>query len=243
MGTVSPPESALSKITREHVLSPLETARKRATREYEEVEAERRAYTQFKERVVGIDTVPTSLAQRMSAVRSVDTSGQQSVERVRSAFRATVMSVDHYDELYGESLDEHVAAELSPEVATLVQSEKTTAFTEPAKTILIGAVDRAESQRDLILDTVETEQNSLENSQTALADLLDTYGESRVADRYRPDVEEKLDALAESRQETLRNRPRTTRTDGHDLCQYLYQDANWTYPVLTALTRSRQSLV
>jgi len=48
MGTVSASERALSKMTREHVLSPLETAHKRVERECEEVEAERRAYTQLK---------------------------------------------------------------------------------------------------------------------------------------------------------------------------------------------------
>jgi len=243
MGTVSSPESPLSKITKEHILTPLETARQRAEREYEEVGAERRAYTQFKERVSGIDTIPTPPAHSMPAVRSVDTSGRKSVKRIRSVFRATVMSVDHYDEFYGESLNEHVAAELSPDIATLFQTEQTTAITEPAKAVLIGAVDRAISQRDVILDALEGEQDSLENSHTALADLLDTYGEPRVVDCHRPDVEEKLDTLAKARQETLKNRPSTTRADGHDLCQYLYQDSEWTYPVLTALARFRRSLV
>ena len=158
MGTASRPESALSGMTRKHVLSALETAHTRAEREYEEVEAERRAYAQFKERVSGINTGPTSPAQSMTAVCSVETSGRHSAERVRSAFGATVMNVDHYDELYGESLDEHVAAELSPEIATLFQPEQTTAFTEPAKTVLIAAVDRAVSQRDVVLDTIEREQ-------------------------------------------------------------------------------------
>jgi len=243
MGTASRSESALSRMTRKHVLSALETAHTRAEREYEEVEAERRAYAQFKERVSGINTGPTSPAQSMTAVRSVETSGRHSAERVRSAFGATVMNVDHYDKLYGESLDEHVAAELSPEIATLFQPEQTTAFTGPAKTVLIAAVDRAVSQRDVVLDTIEREQDSLENSHTALTDLLDTYGEPWVADRDRPEVEEKLDAIARTRQETLKNRTSTARADGHDLCQYLYQDFEWTYPVLTALARFRQSLV
>jgi hypothetical protein len=144
-------------MTREHVLSPLETAHTRAEREYEEVEAERRAYAQFKERVSGINTGPTSPAQSMTAVRSVETSGRHSAERVRSAFGATVMNVDHYDELYGESLDEHVAAELSPEVATLFRDDKATAVTEPAKTVLIGAIDRAVVQRDMVLNQLEAE--------------------------------------------------------------------------------------
>jgi hypothetical protein len=243
MGTVSRRERPLSEMTREHVLSPLETAHTRAEREYGEVEAERRAYAQFKERVSAIETGPASPAQSMTAVRSVETPGRHSVERLRSTFRETVMSVDHYDEFYGESLDEHAAAELSPEIATLFQPEQTTTLTEPTKTVLIGAVDRAVSQRDVVLDTLEGEQNSLENSQTALADLLDAYGEPRVVDRYRAEVEEQLDALAKARQETLKNRTSTARADGHDLCQYLYQDSEWTYPVLTALARFRQSLV
>jgi hypothetical protein len=243
MGTVSPPENPLSKMTKEHVLSPLETARQRAEREHEEVTAERCAFISFKGRVSGIETVTTASPQSPPGTRSVDTSGRHSVERVRSTFRATVMSVDHYEDLYGESLDEHVAAELSPEVATLFQTEQTTAFTEPAKAVLIGAVDRAITQRDVILDTIEREQDSLEDSHNALANLLDTYGEPRVADRYRSEVEEKLDALARTRQETLKNRSPMARADSHDLCQYLYRPSDWTYPVLTALARFRRSLL
>jgi hypothetical protein len=243
MGTASRSESALSRMTREHVLSALETAHTRAEREYGEVEAERRAYAQFKERVSAIETGPASPAQSMTAVRSVETPGRHSVERLRSTFRETVMSVDHYDEFYGESLDEHAAAELSPEIATLFQPEQTTTLTEPTKTVLIGAVDRAVSQRDVVLDTLEGEQNSLENSQTALAELLDTYSEPRAAARYQPEIEDSLDELAKDRQETLTSRPSTVRADGHDLCAYLYQGFDWTYPVLTALARFRQILV
>lgn len=243
MGTVSSPESQFSETVREHVLSPVKTAQERAKREYEEVRTERRAYNQFKERVSGVDTVPASQAHSIPSISSVDTLDRESVERVRSVFRATVMSVDHYDDLYRESLNEHVAAELSPEIATLLQTEKTTNFTEPAKTVLIGTVNRAITQRDVFLDTLEREHDSLENSHTALTELLNAYGESRVADRYRPQVKEKLDTLAETRQETLKNRPSTTRANGHDLCQYLYQDSEWTYPVLTALARYRWSLV
>jgi len=229
-------------MTREHVLSPLETAHERVEREYTEVEAERRAYTQFKERVSGIDTGPTAPAQSMTAVRSIDTSGRHSVERVRCAFRATVMSVDHYDGHYGESLDEHVAAELSPDIATFFRDDQITTVTEPAKTVLIGAIDRAVTQREGVLDTLDREQESLENSQTALADLLDTYDEPRVTDQYRPEIEDSLDELAKGRQETFTNRPPMARTNGHDLCQYLYWESDWTYPVLTALARFRQIL-
>lgn len=243
MGTLSSPESQFTETVREHVLSPVETANERAKREYEEVRTERRAYNQFKERVSGINSVPPPQAHSMPSIPSVDTLGRESVEPVRSAFRATVMNVDHYDDLYGESLNEHVAAELSPEIATLFQTKKTTAFTEPAKTALIGAVNSAITQRDVLLDRLEREQDSLENSHTALTELLDAYDEPRVADRYRLQVEEKLDTLAEARQETLKNRPSTARANGHDLCQYLYQDSEWTYPILTALARFRRSLV
>jgi len=109
--------------------------------------------------------------------------------------------------------------------------------------VLIGAIDRAVAQRDVVLDTLEREQDSLDNSQTALVDLLDAYDEPQVTTRYRPEIEDSLDELAKERQETLTNRPSTVRADGHDLCAYLYQGFDRTYPVLTALARFRQILV
>jgi hypothetical protein len=95
----------------------------------------------------------------------------------------------------------------------------------------------------MVLDQVEAEQDALETSQTALAELLDACDEPQVTARYQPEIEDSLDELAKDRQETLTSRPSTARADGHDLCAYLYQKFDWTYPVLTALALFRHILV
>jgi hypothetical protein len=37
----------------------------------------------------------------------------------------------------------------------------------------------------------------------------------------------------------LDDRPQRSRSDGHDLCHYLYANQGWIYPVLTAVARLR----
>jgi len=153
------------------------------------------------------------------------------------------MGVDHYDDVYGESLAEHATAELSPEVATIFRADGAMSFSEPAKTVLVSAVQRAIEERDLYLTVLEREQDSLETGHRALANLLDEHEGPQVADWYRPEFEHTLDDIATQRQETIQDRMRTYRTDEHDLCSCLYSSYDWTYPVLTAVTRFRRAVV
>jgi len=110
---------------REHVLSPIATAEQRVATERTKVTAERRAYHQFYDRISGIETVTTTRLPTTPTPRTYAESRPRAVERVRTAFRATVMMVDHYDDVYDESLNEHVSAELSPDVAALFETIST----------------------------------------------------------------------------------------------------------------------
>lgn len=243
MDTTTQTSDPIADTMREHVLSPLSVAETSVDREYADVEAEMEAYERFKDRVAGIDTVSTSSSPRPTPQTREVRSRQRTVERVRSDFRETVMSVDHYDEVYGESLVEHAAAELSADVAVVFRRERATPFTEMTKRVLTSAVERAVEQRETFLDTLEGEQDDLESGRATLADLLDDYGTGTASDAHRTDVTERLDDLARERQELLRSRTTSVRTDGHDLCEYLYRDHEWTYPVLTATTRFRTTAV
>lgn len=250
MGTTRETGGSLTASLREHVLSPLETAEQRIDRECEEVVTERNAYRQFNERVSGIKTVATPRQHPGSVGHTYLKSRSQTaalrsktVKRIRSAFRATVMSVEHYEELYGESLDEHVVAELSPEAATLFQDDRATPMTRSDRTVLVTAVERAITQRDAYLDVVGGERDSLEMNRQTLSNLLAEYGGPKIPAGHRSELRESLDELAESRQETLNDRPSRSRTDGHDLCSYIYREYDWSYPVLTALTRFRSTII
>jgi hypothetical protein len=106
----------LEESLRSHVLAPLATADSTLSQEYEEVDAERRAFDRFKNRIAIIKAVVTASAVPVTRA-PLREQRSRAPERVRSAYRETVMDVDHYDDFYGETLIEHVTAELTDEIA------------------------------------------------------------------------------------------------------------------------------
>jgi hypothetical protein len=84
----------LEESLRGHVLGPLETSESVLDQGYEEVDAERRAFEEFRGRVAGIETIANASA--IPATRpSLAENRSRGPERVRSAFHETVMGVDH----------------------------------------------------------------------------------------------------------------------------------------------------
>jgi len=239
MGATRRTEDSVAASLRDHVSGPVSTAEAVVAREYEEVDVERRAFQEFEGRVAGIDTVSMSRSTLASQRPGLVQARPRSAERVRSAFRETVMSVDHYDEVYGESLDEHFAAELSPDLLAGLQQDAGSQFTDLYKRTLLGAVGTAIEQRETFCDILDNESASLERSGAALDAIVDELDGTRVPPQARTEFTEALDDVARRRQETFAGRTSSPRTDGHDLCSYLYEDCEWTYPVLTAVTRLR----
>lgn len=224
---------------RDHVLDPISTAASLVAEERSEVRAEREAFAQFKQRVAGIDTAATTSRSRRAPVLD---SPRRRWDRVRSAFRETVMGVSHYDDVYGESLPEHVAGELTPELAAGVSDGQATAFTPLYKRALVAATGNAIEARERFCATLDDELASLRTHREDLADLVATVDGASVPAWHREEFAARLDDIARSRQETLKSRTPASRTDGHDLSTYLYRDQHWTYPVLTAVARFRRSV-
>jgi len=226
----------LVKSLRRHVLTPLSDAQSFIQREYEEVEAERQAFQQFKECVASIDIVspPSTVPRRRTVSRTADPKPE---DQLRNAYRETVMSVSHYDDVYGESLDTNFTAELS--ITLPGQQRDSPLFTEVYKTELTAAVSRVLAQRETFCDSLQREQNSLANGREELTDLLDNLDGPRIPSWHAADFEKRLSRCAQTRQETLQTRDQSRHTDGHDLCSYLYREPAWTYPVLTAVARLR----
>jgi hypothetical protein len=223
---------------RRHVLAPLETAESVLDEEYEEVDAERRAFEQFRGRIAGVETA--SEASPVPATRApLHEDRSRAAERIRSAYRETVMAVDHYDDVYGESLVENVAAELSADIAAGLRRDGHLQFTPLFRRTLLSAVDAAIDQRETVCGELDNERESLTRSRDGLLVVLDELEGTCIPAETRADFTDALDQLAHQRQETLTSRTATPRTDGHDLCAYLYADCSWTYPVLTAVTRLR----
>jgi hypothetical protein len=229
---------------RSYVLTPLTVAEQTAEREYTEIGTERLAFERFRDCLDSVDTEEASHSTAVPRDRSVRVEERsQAVEQVRDEFRETVMSVDHYDELYGESLDEHVSAELSMDAAVCLKQARVGRFTDFHRTALANAVETAIDGRATYGEMLETERESLAAARTALTRKLDEYDTVFVSDSLRCDLESTLDEIATNRQETVQRQCPRTRTDGHEFCAYLYHDADWTYPVLTALARFRQSAI
>jgi hypothetical protein len=243
MGTSHKTEGYILASLRKHVLTPLTRAERIVEVEREEVEAERRAYVKFRERITGIETISNVDTESGPPARTtVVETPQRSGEHVRAAFRETVMSVDHYDEVYGETLEEHAATELSEGVGAILQPEVATPFTEWHKAMLISSVDSVVVGRRRFRDLLDDELSSINKNRAALTEIVNSCDGPTIPKWYRNEFENRLDEIAESRQERIQRRDIPSRIDGHDLCLYLYQDCEWTYPILTAVTRFRSAV-
>jgi len=231
---------SLVESLREHVLSPVSEAQEVARREHEEVDAEREAFWRFRDRVAGIDTVspPPTVPKRRVASGLSD---HRAVDRLRNAYRETVMDVPHYEDVYDEPLEPNFTAELAIGLPTGSQRDGT-AFTDVYKSRLVAAIDQTLEQRAVFCDGLAGERDSLARGRDGLTDLLDELDGSSIPDWYSDEFEAESDEIVARRQETLRTRNRLGDVDGHDLCTYLYQQREWTYPVLTAVARLRSSV-
>ncbi|WP_257628946.1 DUF7260 family protein [Haloplanus salinarum] len=227
----------VSAMLREHVLEPLSRTGGIIEAEREEVEAERRAFVRFRDRVADVETVtPSRCSTGSTLVAAPEQRSTKSLDRVRVAFRETVMSVDHYSEVYGEALEEFAAAELSPEVAVGLGPGTSQSFTDLYKATLMNAVDSAADRRETIRDHLDGERDAVATHRATLIEMLDSLDWPPRA-RRQSDIEDRLEEVTRARQTELHRGFPLSGADGHDLCQYLYQDPEWTYPVLTGVTR------
>ncbi len=235
MGPTAESEPSLSARLRDHVLSPLETAETAVAQEVDQVTAEQAALDAFGSRVAGVQPVSTG-EERPAIRRRTTVKSAKPVRRARNAFHETVMDLDHYEATYGETMEEFVAAELSAALAAPLRVETGAAFTEFAKSRLLSAVERSGEQREEFLGVLANERDSLDQAAERLESVCAQVRSGQVPDCTR------LDETARQRQRTIRRSVPAVRTDGHDLCTYLYADAPWTYPVLTAVARFRRSI-
>lgn len=231
----------------EGALEPVGRAEDRVEWEREEVAAECRALDRFADRVEAIEIPrPVLPAQAGGSLPAVDDAAGR-MERVRTAYRETVMALAHYDREYGEPLVVHLAGEVGSDLARGVHAGGDEVFTPQFKGALLAAVRQARDERDAFLSTLEAEAASLAEAREALgavAEALARDGEGRRAgDRGPPGpLPERLDAVVAERQELLHRRSPPHRVTGHDLCTYLYQGEEWTYPVLAAAAALRRRL-
>ena len=93
---------------------------------------------------------------------------------VRDAYRATVMSVPHYEAEYDDTYERSVAEEFGPEVAYALT--RTDCFHEEYKRSLLAAAETAVQEREAFLDAVESEIQSAERAGSRLEPIRTEIG-------------------------------------------------------------------
>lgn len=224
----------------QYVLAPLSASMRLVDRERTEVNVEQEAFEEFRERLAGIDPAPippdraTQIAGHASMTDRVD--------RVRTAYRETILSMPHYDDAYDEPLVEHLANEFGAAVADGIRPGSSVSFTAPYKNALEAKTTRAIRRREDFLETLDGEARSLEAARTDLSDVFAALDTTIIPEWHCESFTERLDTVAERRQQTIQERDSIPCFDEHSLCAYLYEEEPWTYPVLTAVARTREAV-
>jgi len=227
----------------QYVRAPLGTAERVLERERTETTAERDAFEAFSERLSTIEAAIETVGPSQAPLVAGRSGAADQLQRVRAAYRETVMSVPHYDDVYGESLLENVTAEFGSDLAAGIGPAESQTLTQPHKTTLRTAAAQAVQDREAFVEALDRETQSLADARTALGELLTPLNTTTIPECHRAAFTDQLDLIAQDRQETLGTRRSLSRLDGHSLCAYLYQDHSWTYPALTAATRLRDTVV
>lgn len=219
--------------------------------EHDRTRAERDAFEAFREQV---DEVSADRGGRMmSTLRSVaprTATTPEGLHRVRQAYRDTVMYVDHYEEDYGDTIDESLAEEFGTDLAAQIRPDGS--FSPLVKRQLATAAEQCRQERENFLSTLDDERDALEAAQGTLEDVRTDleHATARLISDFSLDglisihshleeTERRCEALLEERQRQ--------RVDGHaevdaprttvkDLQTYLYQPLAVTYPVLSETT-------
>lgn len=224
-------------------------ARWRCTEERSRTRTERDAFERFRRRLVQIDA-PTGNSGRTrpnpdSGVLTQMQTDSQQLTAVRRAYRETVMAVEHYEEDYGETLEENIRAEFGAEIATAIANGGQ--LTPQLKQALLQGCEEAIHQRDELLTTLDAELETLEEAETAFENTeehLASLNERPLTDRSFKELQtlwEDLDAMADSCAERIDERQRGIQESGtitgrisgtFALHNYLYGVLEVNHPIL-----------
>ncbi|WP_255151293.1 DUF7260 family protein [Halorarius halobius] len=212
-------------------------------RERRRVVDEREAVTAFADRVASI---PADATPELGAGTALVERPATGTQRVRDAYEATVMSVPHYDEDYGDDTDASLRAEFGAPVAAALDG----GFDDRTKRGLLSAAREARRERARLVGALDAERESLDGVREFVTETvteLERVDGEPLSDRgfgaldalrARLDVlREHCDAAAADRQADIRkNRDELGLSDEFpDLQTYLYDPLDDRYPALAAL--------
>lgn len=228
-------------------VEPMRRAGERVREERTELSDEAEALEAFDSRLGGIEVEapPPPADTRLQRVPRgpADPGPSAAVARVREAYRETVMSVPHYDRIYGESLAENLAAELGPELAAMLDGDGPTTFTPARRNALRSAVRSVAHQRRELVETLDRELASLDRAAEACSPVAARVARPGPHDpsALAADID-RLDEVVADRQEHFATAVERGLSGRLAFCEYLYGDAPWTFPVLSACARLRDRI-
>jgi hypothetical protein len=210
------------------------------------VREEEDAFEEFERRCSDLSPLGTARPDG-GAMQVLGASGADSdVARLREAYEATVMSVEHYQEDYGETLLDHVRTELGEDYATYFGTEQR--LTPWMKEAFVMAAADARRRRSEFVTVLDEEKELLDRVATCLDDIRPlpevsddtTFDQLRTRHAELQDHERRVSELLFERQEHLHSsRSGITcpnRIDPKSMNQYLYSSLETTYPVLDSVT-------
>lgn len=220
--------------------------RDRTVREYE-------AFGTFLDRINEVSPLTPDGGQSPPASAPVlqlqTTATSDKISAVTEAYEETVMDVMHFEEDYGESLFQHMTAELGEEVALGVRNGGP--FTDHLKGGIVETARTARDQRENFLGLLEGEAESLEDHARDLrriAERVDRTTPVLRADQSYDELVYRRDELQDAREtlEAIIDERQADRTDNRVTCmprktqmhlqEYLYLPMAVTYPVVAEAT-------
>lgn len=220
--------------------------------ERECLRAEQCAFLEFAEQIQQL-SVPSEPSGGSSPLLINSTPDKKYLQRIQDTYRETVMAVPHYEDEYGEDLQENMAIELSPEIATAVVEGNH--YSPQLQHLLVNQARLASHRREDLLEIVTAEDSSLTEAQQQLHEttlLLEQTVESSLKDHSFSELQthekalhtriERCEQLLTDRQEKLHQRSRKSSRPEKQLYQYLYTQVEVTFPVLNATLETIQKL-
>lgn len=223
-----------------------------AQSESEIVDSERTAYRLFVRQLDKIDTANGGAepgARKLRAGAVEEASIDESLRAAREAYRETVMATPHYREEYSESLREHATAEFGSTIATQFVDGK--AMTPLLRRALRDGATEAIRQRAELLKSLGSELRSLQGCRDDIDDIQERLNRvhARLAEKPDPatqcaiddrlaSLEAECETLLTRRQRQINNRSGISlTTDTTHFGEYLYDDLDSCFPVLTGVTK------
>ena len=218
--------------------------------EREFTEAEIEAFETFADDVASMSVAPAPSTTPIAGANVTAFDGQggdgETLRTIRSRYRETVMSVPGYGSVYGDSVDESLAAEFGEELTVAIAGGGR--FTEPVRGMILTQASTSAREREQHLEALAAERCSVVDARDRLGKLdpiLERTAPRKLPQRsfeelieYETDIGRatmECRQLLDDRQAAIHGQNGRTgrRSDRTSLQRYLYRPIETSFPVLS----------